>query len=43
MYTLIAILFLFLVHREIAHGPDHLEGAIAAPVLGGHAIAGGRN
>jgi cytochrome bd ubiquinol oxidase subunit I len=43
MYTLIAILFLFLVHREIAHGPEHLEGATPAPVTGGNAIAGGRN
>jgi cytochrome d ubiquinol oxidase subunit I len=43
MYTLIAILFLFLVHREIAHGPEYLEGANPAPVTGGNAIAGGRN
>lgn len=42
MYTLIAILFLFLVHREVAHGPE-LEGAIPAPAMGGNAIAGRRN
>ncbi|MGC2211530.1 MAG: cytochrome ubiquinol oxidase subunit I [Candidatus Korobacteraceae bacterium] len=43
MYTLIAILFLFLVQREVAHGPDHLEGATPAPAMGGNAFAGGRN
>jgi cytochrome d ubiquinol oxidase subunit I len=43
MYTLIAILVLFLVHREIAHGPEHLEGATPAPITGGTVIAGGRN
>ena len=30
MYTLLAILFLFLVQRELAHGPDHVEGAVPA-------------
>ncbi len=25
MYSLLAILFLFLVQRELAHGPDHVE------------------
>jgi cytochrome d ubiquinol oxidase subunit I len=43
MYTLIAILFLFLVQREVAHGPDHLEGAIPVPAMGGNAFTGGRN
>jgi cytochrome bd ubiquinol oxidase subunit I len=28
MYTLVAILFLFLVQREIAHGPESIEGAM---------------
>jgi cytochrome d ubiquinol oxidase subunit I len=43
MYTLIAILFLFLVHREIAHGPELNEGAVPAPVKGVEAFAGRRN
>ena len=41
MYTLIAILFLFLVHREIAHGPDHLEGAIPLPYWADMRLPGG--
>jgi cytochrome d ubiquinol oxidase subunit I len=40
MYTLLAILFLFLVQREISHGPDHVEDALSAPVKGGAAVAG---
>jgi cytochrome d ubiquinol oxidase subunit I len=39
MYTLLAILFLFLVQREIAHGPEHVESVIP---LGGKAIIAGR-
>jgi cytochrome d ubiquinol oxidase subunit I len=39
MYTVLAILFLFLVQREIAHGPGHVEGTVA----GTEADAAGRN
>ena len=28
MYTILAILFLFLIQREIVHGPDEVEGAV---------------
>jgi cytochrome d ubiquinol oxidase subunit I len=30
MYTLLAILFLFLIHREIEHGPEPAQGTAAA-------------
>ena len=44
MYTLLAILFLFLVQREINHGPEHVEGIVPAPVNGGKAMPqGGTN
>ncbi len=43
MYTLLAILFLFLVHREVAHGPDHVENLGPTLVKGGNAIAARRN
>jgi cytochrome d ubiquinol oxidase subunit I len=39
IYTLLGILFLFLVQREINHGPEHVEGA----VKGAEASAEGRN
>jgi cytochrome d ubiquinol oxidase subunit I len=39
MYTVLAILFLFLVQREIDHGPEHAEGA----VRGAEATAAGRD
>jgi len=40
MYTLLAILFLFLVQREISHGPEFVESVLSAPVKGGTAVAG---
>ncbi len=43
MYTLLAILFLFLVQREINHGPEHVENLVPAPVNGGKASAARRN
>jgi cytochrome d ubiquinol oxidase subunit I len=43
MYTLLAILFLFLVQREINHGPEHVESFAPAPVNGGKVSAAGRN
>jgi cytochrome d ubiquinol oxidase subunit I len=43
MYSLLAILFLFLVQREINHGPEHVEGFVPAPAKGGTATAEGRN
>jgi cytochrome d ubiquinol oxidase subunit I len=43
MYSLLAILFLFLVQREIAHGPEHVETVVPAPVQGGEATTAGRN
>lgn len=36
LYALLAILFLFLVHREIGHGPEAAsgnEGTLAAPAV----------
>jgi cytochrome d ubiquinol oxidase subunit I len=42
MYTLLAILFLFLVQRELVQGPDHVEGFVPAPAKGGVATAAGR-
>jgi cytochrome d ubiquinol oxidase subunit I len=39
MYTLLAILFLFLMQREIAHGPELAESVIP---LGGKATIAGR-
>jgi cytochrome d ubiquinol oxidase subunit I len=42
MYTLLAILFLFLVQREIEHGPDSVDGILPASAHGG-AAATGRN
>ncbi len=43
MYTLLAILFLFLVQREIAHGPEHVESVVPASIKGGKATAARRN
>ena len=43
MYTLLAILFLFLVQREIAHGPEHVESIVSASVKGGNTTAARRS
>ncbi len=43
MYTLLAILFLFLVQREIAHGPEQAENVNPAPIMSGEAAAARRN
>jgi cytochrome d ubiquinol oxidase subunit I len=43
IYSLLAILFLFLVQREIAHGPESIEGRMPAPKQGGEATVQGRN
>jgi cytochrome d ubiquinol oxidase subunit I len=43
MYTMLAILFLFLVQRELAHGPDHSEGAGPTLVKGKPLTAARRN
>jgi cytochrome d ubiquinol oxidase subunit I len=37
LYTILAFLFLFLVHREIDHGPMHQAAPASAPVP----VAGG--
>jgi cytochrome d ubiquinol oxidase subunit I len=37
MYSLLAILFLFLVQREINHGPELVEGIAPAATNGGEA------
>jgi hypothetical protein len=43
MYTLLAILFLFLIQREIDHGPEHVASFVPAPANGGKATAAGRS
>ena len=43
MYTLLAILFLFLVQRELAHGPDHVENFGPSLVKGEKVSIAGRN
>jgi cytochrome d ubiquinol oxidase subunit I len=43
MYTLLAILFLFLVQREIAHGPEHVESVVSAFSKGGKITAARRS
>jgi cytochrome bd ubiquinol oxidase subunit I len=43
MYTLIAMLFLFLVQREIAHGPEAVDSPAMSPATGTPHIAAGRN
>jgi cytochrome bd ubiquinol oxidase subunit I len=43
MYTMLAMLFLFLVQREIAHGPGLMEGAVPAHAEGENSSGGGRN
>jgi len=43
MYTLIAMLFFFLVQREIAHGPGAEELVTELPVQGGTRTVVGRN
>jgi cytochrome d ubiquinol oxidase subunit I len=42
MYTILAILFLFLVQREIAQGPEYAESVVSASVTGGKATAARR-
>jgi cytochrome d ubiquinol oxidase subunit I len=42
MYTLLAILFLFLVQRELAHGPDHVEGNHGPTLVKGEPVIAGR-
>ena len=43
MYTLLAILFLFLVQREIAHGPEQLESVVSTSIKGGKTTAARRS
>jgi cytochrome d ubiquinol oxidase subunit I len=43
MYSLLAILFLFLVQREIGHGPELVEGIAPASITGGEAHTARRN
>jgi cytochrome d ubiquinol oxidase subunit I len=40
MYALLSMLFLFLVQREIAHGPEAVETGLNAPLNGGDAGKG---
>jgi cytochrome d ubiquinol oxidase subunit I len=42
MYSMLAILFLFLVQREIGHGPELVEGIAPASINGGEAHAARR-
>ncbi len=43
MYTMLAILFIFLVQRELAHGPDHVENLGPTLVKGKEVGIAGRN
>ena len=40
MYTLLSVLFLLLMWREVEHGPDFLNARDSAPVHQGTAAAG---